>query len=544
MERIINYDSEAREGLKEGIDILAKAVKSTLGAKGRNVFIADLYGGAPHITKDGVTVAKNIDIEDGLPSEGIKLMKQVALSTNDQVGDGTTTSIVLAQAIIEEGMKRVADGANPMAVKRGIDKAVEAICDYLTESARPVEGDEEFIKQIASISANNDEVIGTTIAEAFKMVGKHGVIRVEDSKDSKTSITHIKGLSFDRGYITQYFADPRSEKTLLNDPLFIVTDRVINNMAEFGVDENRQVTLLNDIGETNRPLVIICDDMETALLQQFTVRKMKGEFNSMIIKSPEFGERRTDMLKDICAVTGAKFISKEEGTTLDSLTMEDLGEAAQIEVSENLSSIIGGKGEAEAIADRVEEIQAKLNIETEPFAVNTLETRLAKLTGGVALLKIGAKSEVELKELKDRIEDALNATKAAIEEGVVAGGGIALAQCSFEIDVTEEEQEGVDVIDTILTAPLETIVENAGGDVINVLDKIIHALDEGKENFGFNVKSEEFGDMFEMGILDPVKVTKAALRNASSVAGTLLTTNCVIHNAKAEDVSDAPPQFA
>ncbi|MDC7248644.1 MAG: molecular chaperone GroEL [Sphaerochaetaceae bacterium] len=541
MERIINYDSEAREGLKEGIDILAKAVKSTLGAKGRNVFIADLYGGAPHITKDGVTVAKNVELGNGLAGEGVKLMKQVALNTNEEVGDGTTTSIVLAQAIIEEGMKRIADGANPMAVKRGIDKAVDAICESLTKSAKQVEGDEEFIKQIASISANNDNTIGTIIAEAFKMVGKHGVIKVEESKDSKTSITHIEGLSFDRGYINHYFSDPLKEKTILQDPYYIVTDRIINNMAEFGVDENRQIPLLNNIDSTNRPLVIICDDMETSLLQQFTIRKVKGEFNSMIIKSPEFGERRTDILKDICAVTGAKFVSKEQGIELKDLTIEDLGSSKYIEVAENLSSIIGGNGDLNGIKARVDEIKEKLKHEKEEFAIDVLEQRLAKLTGGVALLNIGAKSEVELKELKDRVEDALNATKAAIEEGVVAGGGIALMQVQYEVEVTDDEAEGSGVIDTILTAPLETIVENAGDKIVEVLDRIIK---EDKLDYGYNVKTGTFGNMFDEGILDPVKVTKAALKNAASVAGTLLTTNCAIHNAEVDSGSDAPPQFS
>lgn len=537
MDKKIMYGAKAQEGLQKGIDILAEAVKTTLGARGRNVMIEDLYGGAPHITKDGVTVAKSIEVSDSLEAQGIKLMKQVALNTHNEVGDGTTTSIVLAQAIIKEGLKKVKYGVNPIYLQRGINLAVGTICNYLKKQSKQVEGNKEFIKQIASISANNDENLGGLIAEAFETVGKYGVIKVEPSQNSETYTEHIKGMKFDSGLYNPMFIDPDKRKMVFENPKILVTDHKISKVADFG--KTNESNLLNKVLQDNETLIIICDELDTMLSQQLIMYRKSQNTSIFVIKAPEFGQDRTDVLNDIAILTGANFISREQGLSLENVTYEDLGSCAKLDTDTESTTIIDGSGNEGEIKKRINTLQNAIPHEDLDHTKTKLKERIAKLSGGVAVLHIGAKSEIELKEIMDRVDDAINATKAAIEEGVVAGGGIALAQCKYGLDNTDnidnEEVEGIKIINDILSVPFKCIIENAGEDVSNIQKKLSQ---ENKDNYGYDVKGRQFGDMFELGILDPVKVTRTALQNAASVASTLLTTQCVITNIDKEEQKD------
>lgn len=538
MEKQISYGTEAREGVCAGVDKLARAVKTTLGAKGRNVLIGDLHDNDPHITKDGVTVAKSIELGAPLEGIGVKLMKRVALNTNDEVGDGTTTSIVLAQAILNQGLELINKGANPIYVKKGIDIAVAEVCKHLAKISKPLSGNKEFVKQIASISANNDSFIGGIIADAFEKVGKHGIIRIQDATNTATFITHEKGLQFDRGYINPYFAtNQETGRAVLEDPFILITDYIIKDLKDFGV-VGTSIPLFDEIHESGRPLLIICDDMEQFPMQSFITNKLKQSLISVVVKAPEFGDRRIDQLEDIATVTGGIYISKEKGHKLSELKLSDLGTAERVEVDDVNTSIIKGAGTPEAIKNRVDIINEKLKTETEEFAVYKLEERLAKLTGGVALINIGAKSEVELKELKDRVEDALSATKAAIAEGVVAGGGIALLKTPVKsTSKYADVNVGIEIIRRAIQTPFITIVENAGEDVETIKEKV---LANSNKNYGYDVKFEKYGNMFARGVIDPVKVTRVALQNAASIAGTLLTTECVVTN---DEIREKQPDF-
>lgn len=544
MSKEVAYEKEARESIKQGVVKLSKAVKITLGGRGRNVLIQSPHGDDYQITKDGVTVAKAFELNDPLEDLGCKVIKQVSLNTNDEVGDGTTTSIVLAEAMMTEGINFMDKGRNPIALKRGMDKATAKIVEYLKEIAKPVDGDTDFIRQIATVSANNDSSIGNLIAKAFETVGKHGVIKLDESKVNENFITHTEGLGFDRGYLHPIFTgDINSDTVELENPVIIVTDYMVKDLSDFKI-ENNQVVLFEELKKLNRPLLIICDDMDILPQVKLGEAMMKRELINVVVKAPEFGFRRTDVLGDIAAVTGAKFITKDAGLKLSDLTIDMLGGADSVVITANDTSISNGHGENENVGDRIKHIKLQLRDETEEFAINKLEERLAKLTGGVATLNIGANSEVELKELKDRVEDALNATKAAIAEGVVAGGGVALFQAvsvlrDLEIE-DEDEQAGVEVISKAILSPLLSILENAGELKTDLIDKI---TDSDNMNFGYDVKERKFVDMFEAGIIDPVKVTRTALENSSSIASTLLTTECAIYNDFSDKEKDLIPQF-
>ncbi|WP_339611374.1 chaperonin GroEL [uncultured Planktosalinus sp.] len=530
----MKYDIEARDGLKRGVDALANAVKVTLGPKGRNVIISKSFG-APQVTKDGVTVAKEIELEDALENMGAQMVKEVASKTNDLAGDGTTTATVLAQAIVKEGLKNVAAGANPMDLKRGIDKAVEAIVKDLEKQTTKVGNSSDKIKQVASISANNDDVIGELIAEAFDKVGKEGVITVEEAKGTETYVDVVEGMQFDRGYLSPYFVT-NSEKmnAELENPMILLCDKKISNMKDL-------LPVLEPVAQQGKSLLIIAEDVDGEALATLVVNKLRGSLKIAAVKAPGFGDRRKAMLEDIAILTGGTVISEERGFTLENATVDMLGTAETVTLDKDNTTIVNGAGSKDAIKARVNEIKAQMETTTSDYDKEKLQERLAKLAGGVAVLYVGAASEVEMKEKKDRVDDALHATRAAVEEGIVAGGGVALVRAIAVLQklTTEnlDETTGVQIVAKAIESPLRTIVENAGGEGSVVIAKVL----EGKKNYGFDAKTDTYVDMLKAGIIDPKKVTRIALENAASVAGMILTTECSLTDIKEENGGGGMP---
>jgi chaperonin GroEL len=529
MAKDIKFDIEARDGLKRGVDALANAVKVTLGPKGRNVIISKSFG-APTVTKDGVSVAKEIELENELENMGAQMVKEVASKTNDLAGDGTTTATVLAQAIVKEGLKNVAAGANPMDLKRGIDKAVSAIVSDLDKQAKKVGNSSEKIKQIAAISANNDNTIGELIATAFTKVGKEGVITVEEAKGMETYVDVVEGMQFDRGYLSPYFVTDADKMIAdLENPYILLFDKKISNLQEI-------LPILEPVSQSGRPLLIIAEDVDGQALATLVVNKLRGGLKIAAVKAPGFGDRRKAMLEDIAILTGGTVISEERGFSLENATLDLLGTAETITVDKDNTTIVNGSGDASTIKARVNQIKTQIETTTSDYDKEKLQERLAKLAGGVAVLYVGAASEVEMKEKKDRVDDALHATRAAVEEGIVAGGGVALVRAKKVLEklTTEnlDKNTGVQIINRAIEAPLRIIVDNAGGEGSVVLNKIL----EGKKDFGYDAKSDEYVDMLEAGIIDPKKVTRVALENAASVAGMILTTECALIDIK----EDAP----
>ncbi len=529
MAKDIKFDIEARDGLKKGVDALANAVKVTLGPKGRNVIISKSFG-SPTVTKDGVSVAKEVDLENELENMGAQMVKEVASKTNDLAGDGTTTATVLAQAIVTEGLKNVAAGANPMDLKRGIDKAVVSIVSDLEKQTQKVGNSSEKIKQVAAISANNDNTIGDLIATAFEKVGKEGVITVEEAKGMETYVDVVEGMQFDRGYLSPYFVTDADKMIAdLENPYILLFDKKISNLQEI-------LPILEPVAQSSRPLVIIAEDVDGQALATLVVNKLRGGLKIAAVKAPGFGDRRKAMLEDIAILTGGTVISEERGFSLENATLDLLGTAETITIDKDNTTIVNGNGDSEGIKARVNQIKAQIETTTSDYDKEKLQERLAKLAGGVAVLYVGAASEVEMKEKKDRVDDALHATRAAVEEGIVAGGGVALvrAKKTLEKITTEnlDETTGVQIVNKAIESPLRTIVENAGGEGSVVTNKVL----EGKKNFGYDAKSETYVDMLEAGIIDPKKVTRVALENAASVAGMILTTECALVDIK----EDAP----
>ena len=533
MAKDIKFDIEARDGLKRGVDALANAVKVTLGPKGRNVIIGKSFGG-PQVTKDGVSVAKEIELEDELENMGAQMVKEVASKTNDLAGDGTTTATVLAQAIVKEGLKNVAAGANPMDLKRGIDKAVDAITSDLEKQAKKVGNSSEKIQQVASISANNDDTIGELISEAFGKVGKEGVITVEEAKGTDTYVDVVEGMQFDRGYLSPYFVtDADKMISDLENPYILLFDKKISNLQEI-------LPILEPVAQSGRPLLIIAEDVEGQALATLVVNKLRGGLKIAAVKAPGFGDRRKAMLEDIAILTGGTVISEERGFSLENADLSMLGTAESVMIDKDNTTIVNGNGKSSDIKARVNQIKAQIETTTSDYDKEKLQERLAKLAGGVAVLYVGAASEVEMKEKKDRVDDALHATRAAVEEGIVAGGGVALvrAKKTLEKITTDnlDETTGVQIVNKAIEAPLRTIVENAGGEGSVVINKVL----EGKKDFGYDAKSEQYVDMLKAGIIDPKKVTRIALENAASVAGMILTTECALVDIK-EDAPAMPP---
>jgi chaperonin GroEL len=527
MAKDIKFDIEARDGLKRGVDALANAVKVTLGPKGRNVIISKSFGG-PTVTKDGVSVAKEIELADPLENMGAQMVKEVASKTNDLAGDGTTTATVLAQAIVKEGLKNVAAGANPMDLKRGIDKAVEAIVADLAKQTQSVGDSSEKIKQVASISANNDETIGDLIAKAFTKVGKEGVITVEEAKGTDTYVDVVEGMQFDRGYLSPYFVTDADKMVAeLSNPYVLLYDKKISNLQEL-------LPILEPVAQSSRPLLIIAEDVDGQALATLVVNKLRGGLKIAAVKAPGFGDRRKAMLEDIAILTGGTVIAEESGYSLENTTLEMLGTAETISIDKDNTTIVNGAGEAELIKGRVNQIKAQMETSTSDYDKEKLQERLAKLAGGVAVLYVGAASEVEMKEKKDRVDDALHATRAAVEEGIVAGGGVALVRAKTVLATLKsenaDEATGIQIISRAVEAPLRTIVENAGGEGSVVISKVT----EGSGDFGFNAKTGEYVQMLAAGIIDPKKVTRVALENAASVAGMILTTECALIEIKEE----------
>ncbi len=534
MAKDIKFDIEARDGLKRGVDALANAVKVTLGPKGRNVIIGKSFGG-PNVTKDGVTVAKEIELKDPLENMGAQMVKEVASKTNDLAGDGTTTATVLAQAIVKEGLKNVAAGANPMDLKRGIDKAVEAIVADLGKQAKVVGSDSEKIKQIASISANNDEVIGELIATAFGKVGKEGVITVEEAKGTDTYVDVVEGMQFDRGYLSPYFVtNPEKMNVELENPYILLYDKKVSSLKEL-------LPVLEPVAQSGKPLLIIAEDVDGEALSTLVVNKLRGALKIAAVKAPGFGDRRKAMLEDIAILTGGTVIAEESGYTLENATLEMLGTAEKITIDKDNTTIVNGAGNADLIKNRVNQIKGQMETTTSDYDKEKLQERLAKLAGGVAVLYVGAASEVEMKEKKDRVDDALHATRAAVEEGIVAGGGVALLRAkSALLSLTTEnpdEVTGIQIVARAVESPLRTIVENAGLEGSVVVAKV----SEGTGDFGYNAKTDEYVDMLKAGIIDPKKVTRVALENAASVAGMILTTECALVEIKEENAGGGMP---
>ena len=534
MAKDIKFDIEARDGLKRGVDALANAVKVTLGPKGRNVIISKSFGG-PTVTKDGVSVAKEVELKDALENMGAQMVKEVASKTNDLAGDGTTTATVLAQAIVKEGLKNVAAGANPMDLKRGIDKAVEAIIEDLGKQAQVVGSDSEKIKQIASISANNDEVIGELIATAFAKVGKEGVITVEEAKGTDTYVDVVEGMQFDRGYLSPYFVtNPEKMEVELERPYILLYDKKVSSLKEL-------LPVLEPVAQSGKPLLIIAEDVDGEALSTLVVNKLRGALKIAAVKAPGFGDRRKAMLEDIAILTGGTVISEESGYTLENATLEMLGTAEKVTIDKDNTTVVNGAGNADMIKNRVNQIKAQMETTTSDYDREKLQERLAKLAGGVAVLYVGAASEVEMKEKKDRVDDALHATRAAVEEGIVAGGGVALLRAKAVLDKLKasnaDEATGIQIVSRTVESPLRTIVENAGLEGSVVVAKV----SEGKANFGYNAKTDEYVDMLKAGIIDPKKVTRVALENAASVSGMILTTECALVEIKEENAGGGMP---
>ncbi|WP_396195381.1 chaperonin GroEL [Flavobacterium sp.] len=534
MAKDIKFDIEARDGLKRGVDALANAVKVTLGPKGRNVIISKSFGG-PTVTKDGVSVAKEIELKDPLENMGAQMVKEVASKTNDLAGDGTTTATVLAQAIVKEGLKNVAAGANPMDLKRGIDKAVEAIIADLGKQAQVVGSDSEKIKQIASISANNDEVIGELIATAFAKVGKEGVITVEEAKGTDTYVDVVEGMQFDRGYLSPYFVtNPEKMEVELERPYILLYDKKVSSLKEL-------LPVLEPVAQSGKPLLIIAEDVDGEALSTLVVNKLRGALKIAAVKAPGFGDRRKAMLEDIAILTGGTVIAEESGYTLENATLEMLGTAEKVTIDKDNTTVVNGAGNADMIKNRVNQIKAQMETTTSDYDREKLQERLAKLAGGVAVLYVGAASEVEMKEKKDRVDDALHATRAAVEEGIVAGGGVALLRAKSVLEKLKannaDEATGIQIVSRAVESPLRTIVENAGLEGSVVVAKVA----EGKANFGYNAKTDEYVDMLKAGIIDPKKVTRVALENAASVSGMILTTECALVEIKEENAGGGMP---
>jgi chaperonin GroEL len=533
MAKKIEFDIEARDGIKRGVDALANAVKVTLGPKGRNVIIGKAFG-APQVTKDGVTVAKEIELEDALENMGAQMVKEVASKTNDLAGDGTTTATILAQAIVKEGLKNVAAGANPLDLKKGIDKAVEAIVETLGEQAAAVGDSSEKINQVASISANNDSTIGALITEAFEKVGKEGVITVEEAKGTETYVDVVEGMQFDRGYLSPYFVtDSEKMEADLETPYILLYDKKISTMKDL-------LPVLEPVAQTGKPLVVIAEDVDGEALATLVVNKLRGSLKIAAVKAPGFGDRRKAMLEDIAILTGGTVISEERGFTLENTSIEMLGTAEKITIDKDNTTVVNGNGSSDDILARVNQIKAQIESTTSDYDKEKLQERLAKLSGGVAVLYVGAPSEVEMKEKKDRVDDALHATRAAVEEGIVAGGGVALLNAKKALNKIKpdnaDEATGIQIINKAVEAPLRIIVENSGGEGSVVVSKV----DEGKDNFGYNAKEGSYVDMLKDGIIDPKKVTRVALENAASVSGMILTTECALIDIK-EEAPAGPP---
>ena len=521
MAKQIKFDLDARDGLKRGVDALANAVKVTLGPKGRNVIIDKKFG-APQVTKDGVTVAKEIELSAAIENMGAQMVKEVASKTNDVAGDGTTTATVLAQAIVTTGLKNVAAGANPMDLKRGIDKAVEAVVGELHKISKPVGNDSAIIEQVASISANSDFTIGKLIAEAMAKVGKEGVITVEEAKGTETTGEVVEGMQFDRGYQSPYFVtDAEKMEAILENPYILIHDKKISNMKDM-------LPVLEKAAQSGKPLLIICEEVEGEALATLVVNKIRGSLKIAAVKAPGFGDRRKAMLEDIAILTGGTVISDEKGLKLEDATLEDLGTAEKIVIDKDNTTVVNGAGEAKAIKARVNQIKAQIESTTSDYDKEKLQERLAKLAGGVAVLYVGAATEVEMKEKKDRVDDALAATRAAVEEGIVPGGGVAYLRTIAAIGkikpVNADEQTGINIVLRSIEEPLRQIVANAGLEGSIVVQKV----KEGKGDFGYNARTDVYENLYKAGVIDPTKVTRVALENAASIAGMLLTTECVL----------------
>lgn len=527
----VQFGTEVRAKMVNGVNVLANAVRVTLGPKGRNVVLDRSFGG-PHITKDGVSVAKEIELKDKFENMGAQMVKEVASKTNDVAGDGTTTATVLAQAIVVEGMKYVTTGMNPTDLKRGIDKAVVALVGELANIAKPCETYEQ-IAQVGAISANSDEQVGKIIADAMQEVGKEGVITVEDGKSLENELEVVKGMQFDRGYLSPYFVNDLEKQIAgLDSPFVLLFDKKISNIRDL-------LPILEQVAKTSRPLLIIAEDVEGEALATLVVNSIRGILKTVAVKAPGFGDRRKAMLQDIAILTGATVIAEEVGLTLEQATLEHLGQAKRIEISKENTTIIDGFGDKAAVEARVGEIRKQIEVATSDYDKEKLQERVAKLAGGVAVIKVGAATEVEMKEKKDRVDDALHATRAAVEEGVVAGGGVALLRARAAVKSVEtanaDQEAGVKIVLKAIESPLRQIVANAGGEPSVVVNKVL----EGADNFGYNAGNDTYGDMIAMGVLDPAKVTRSALQHAASIAGLMLTTECMIADIP-EDKPAAP----
>jgi chaperonin GroEL len=530
MAKEISFNAEAREKLKAGVDALSNAVKVTLGPKGRNVILQKSFG-APTITKDGVTVAKDIELEDPVSNMGAQLVKEVASKTADIAGDGTTTATVLAQAMVGAGMKNVVAGANPMDLKRGIDKATKAIIEDLKKQSELIGDDYEKIKQVGSISANNDEEIGALIADAMKRVTKEGVITVEEAKGTDTYVEEVRGMQFDRGYLSPYFVtNAETMEVDYEEPYILIYDKKISNLQEI-------LPILEKVIQSGRPLLIIAEDVESQALGVLVVNRLRAQLKIVAVKAPGFGDRRKAMLEDIAILTGGTVISEEKGYKLESVELEHLGRCEKITIDKDNTTIVSGRGAQEMITSRIHQIKQQIETTTSDYDKEKLQERLAKLAGGVAVLYVGAPTEVEMKEKKARVDDALSATRAAVEEGIVTGGGVALVRAITALDnlkgLNEDETIGIQIVRKALEAPLRTIAENAGVEGSVVLQEVIKS----KGSNGYNARTDKFEDLKKAGVIDPMKVTRIALENASSIAGMILTTECVVNDKKEENAA-------
>ena len=528
MAKEILFNIDARNQLKDGVDALANAVKVTLGPKGRNVIIEKKFG-APHITKDGVTVAKEIELEDPYQNTGAQLVKEVASKTGDDAGDGTTTATVLAQAIVAEGVKNVTAGANPMELKAGIDKAVAKVVEAIKAQAIQVDDNYDSVEQVATVSANNDAQIGKLIADAVRKVSKDGVITIEEAKGTDTSIGIVEGMQFDRGYLSPYFVtNTEKMECEMENPYILIYDKKISNLKEF-------LPILEPAVQSGRPLLVIAEDVDSEALTTLVVNRLRSQLKICAVKAPGFGDRRKEMLEDIAILTGGVVISEEKGLTLEQATLEMLGTADKVTVSKDNTTVVNGKGESKLISDRCEQIKAQIEASTSDYDKENLQERLAKLSGGVAVLYVGAASEVEMKEKKDRVDDALCATRAAIEEGIIPGGGVAYIRAVEALDKLEgetpDEDTGIAIIKRAIEEPLRQIVANAGKEGAVVVQKVR----ESKGNMGYNARHDRYEDLVKAGVVDPAKVTRVALENAASIAGMFLTTECVIVDKKEEN---------
>jgi chaperonin GroEL len=532
--KYLEFDVEARARLKKGVDKLAEAVRVTLGPKGRNVVIEKKFGN-PTVTKDGVTVAKEIELDDEVENMGAQMVKEVATKTSDLAGDGTTTATVLAQAIFREGLKSVTAGANPMSLKRGIEKAVEAVVEELKKISVPSEG-KKAIAQVGTISANNDAEVGKLIAEAMEKVGKDGVITVEEAKGLETTLETVDGMQFDRGYLSPYFiTDPEKMEAVLEDAYILIHDKKVSAMKDL-------LPVLEKVAQAGKPLLLIAEDVEGEALATLVVNKLRGTLKVCAVKAPGFGDRRKEMLIDIAKLTNGQVISEEVGFKLENTVLTDLGQAKRIVIDKDNTTLVGGKGKHDAIQGRINEIKAAIEKSTSDYDKEKLQERLAKLSGGVAVINVGAATETEMKEKKARVEDALHATRAAVEEGIVPGGGVALVWCHKALDkvkaTDEDERTGVDIVRRSLEEPMRMIAQNSGAEGSIVVGRVKGSKDK---NFGYNAQTDEYEDLVAAGVIDPTKVTRTALQNAASIAGLLLTTECVVVEKKEKEKAPAMP---